>query len=104
MAVSGEYRGVMRAIMIVSGESKMGQTHSRPRSRRPPDVARVREMVAESNPVSSSAAIRGMTSAPILVDDEDDDVVVSSPRSYAQVGSCNMLVVRMYFVGFQFCS
>jgi len=39
------------------------------------------EAMVLPNPVS----VRGVTSAPIIVDDEEDDVVVSSPRSFAQV-------------------
>lgn len=56
-------------------QSKTGQ---RARSRR--RAGDSHEAMAVPNPVS-----RGVTSAPIIVDDEEDDVVVSSPRSFAQV-------------------
>ena len=81
--------------MIVSGESKTGQTtQSRVRGRRgrgggPEATEAVRPceaVVGEHHlhhPVGS--ATRAMTSAPIVVDDEDDDVVVSSPTAFAQV-------------------
>lgn len=68
-----------------SGQSKMGQTPSRARSRRRVGEAdhharpRVEAMV-----VPSPVSVRGVTSAPIIVEDEEEDVVVSSPRSFAQ--------------------
>jgi hypothetical protein len=63
--------------MIVSGESKTSATgQGRARSRR-----RVGDLDAVQH-----HAIRGMTSAPIVVEDEDDDdLVVSSPTAFAQV-------------------
>lgn len=80
----------MCGVMIVSGESKTGQTHSRARSRRrvgESDASRPCEATVVSNH-HHAGMIRGMTSTPIVVEDEDDDVVVSSPTAFAQVMLC----------------
>ncbi|KAG0609228.1 hypothetical protein M758_8G168200 [Ceratodon purpureus] len=84
MAIVGEYREGRREreAMIVNLEAKMGQAQTRGRSRRAAEVRL--EVVEDSMHVSNSGTVLGMTSAPIVVDDEDDDVVVSSPRSFAQ--------------------
>lgn len=79
----------MCGVMIVSGESKTGQTHSRARSRRrvgESDASRPCEATVVSNH-HHAGMIRGMTSTPIVVEDEDDDVVVSSPTAFAQAKS-----------------
>lgn len=81
--VGGEREEKWVAAMIVSGESKTGQTHGRVRNPRRlgESDARSRESVVQS---AMTSRVRGMTSSPIMVDDEDDDVVVSSPRAFAQ--------------------
>lgn len=82
--------------MIVSGESKTGPTHGRICNpwRLGESDARSREPIVEQSFMSSR--VRDMTSAPIVVDDEDDDVVVSSPRAFAQVFWPFWLLLRIF--------
>lgn len=90
-------------VMIVSGESKIRQSHKRNRLRvgyaeaQPSSCGPVlQNHQPMSNPIWSKA-----TTPVVVVDDEDDDVVVSSPAAFAHVCKQFLCEIVCSYSGFR---